>query len=111
MGTHWLFDFAGCDRAVIDDEAAVRRALVEAAGIAGATIVAEVFHRFSPQGVTGVLVLAESHLAAHSWPELGSVAVDLFSCNPELRARDVAAFLRAAFQAESVTLRQYGRGE
>lgn len=111
MGLHWLFDYSGCDQAVLDDEAKIRTACLEAAERAGATIVGQVFHRFLPQGVTGVVVLAESHLAVHTWPEYGTVAVDLFSCGTRMRAQEAAAFLRDVFRADRMTERVVPRGQ
>lgn len=66
LGRHLLIEFYGCSAAIIDSEASVREAMLEAARRANATIVAEVFHSFSPQGVSGVVVIAESHVAVHS---------------------------------------------
>lgn len=80
LGRHLLVEYRGCDPARLDDlpfiEALMRRA-VEAAGV---TVIDGFFHRFAPQGVTGVVVIAESHLSVHTWPELGYAAVDFFTC-------------------------------
>lgn len=80
LGRHLLVEYRGCDRGRLDDlpfiEALMRRA-VEAAGV---SIIGSVFHHFAPQGVTGVVVIAESHLSVHTWPELGYAAVDFFTC-------------------------------
>jgi S-adenosylmethionine decarboxylase len=78
-GTHFVVEYSGCDRGILDDEAAVEALLVKAAESTGATIVARVFHRFRPSGVTGCVMLADSHLTIHTWPECGYASVDLYT--------------------------------
>jgi len=65
---------------MLDDFSGIESLMLKAAEAAGATIVQSVFHRFSPHGVTGVVVVAESHLSIHTWPEYGYAAVDFFTC-------------------------------
>ncbi len=81
----------------------------EAAEISGATIVQSVFHMFSPHGVSGVVVVAESHLAIHTWPEYGYAAVDYFSCGP-VDSKAAIRYLQEQFGAEKVTTREIERG-
>ena len=107
-GTHLLIDLWGatnlCDPAHID------AALREAAIVAGATILHSHFHHFSPNGgVSGVVVLAESHISIHTWPERDFAAVDLFmcgSCDPYLSI----AVLKQAFSPERVDVDEKRRG-
>jgi S-adenosylmethionine decarboxylase len=80
LGRHLLAEFYACDRDVIDDIDRVAQLMREAAERVGATVVAEAFHRYEPQGVSGTLLIAESHLSVHTWPEVGYVAVDIFTC-------------------------------
>ena len=80
LGRHLLAEFYGCERGVLDDVEAVAAMLRDAAREVGATIVAEAFHRYEPHGVSGTLLIAESHLSVHTWPEHGYVAVDIFTC-------------------------------
>ncbi|NJK89780.1 MAG: adenosylmethionine decarboxylase [Myxococcales bacterium] len=90
-GQHLLAEYYGCPSAVLNDEGAIRALLQRAAQVAGATVVATVFHRFAPQGVSGVVVVEESHLSIHTWPEAGYAAVDFYTCGecfPE-RAHEV----------------------
>ena len=78
-GRHLLADLYGCP--VLDDAALIERALREAAESAGATVIGLHLHHFGEgQGVTGVALLAESHMSIHSWPEHGYAAVDIFLC-------------------------------
>ena len=84
LGTHLLIEFYNCDREILDDEKAITKLFVEAARKAKATVVEQVFHSFNPHGVSGVVVISESHLAVHTWPEYGYAAVDVFTCGTEI---------------------------
>ena len=82
-GIHLLGEWYGCpaDTPQMIDAEALRSACLDAVRSAGLTIVGERFHQFEPQGVTGAVILAESHLAIHTWPEMGSVTLDVYVCN------------------------------
>jgi S-adenosylmethionine decarboxylase len=81
LGTHYLAEFFNCDRTKINDIEFVERLMIEATELSGACMIKPLFHHFSPQGISGVIVIAESHFAIHTWPEHGYTAVDLFSCS------------------------------
>ena len=89
LGHHSLIELSGCDPEKLKRVGGVRRAMLEAARRANGTIVKAVFHAFSPWGVSGVVVIAESHLTIHTWPEHGYAAVDVFSCSPKLQQSEV----------------------
>ena len=111
LGDHRLLDCFACPAALLTDAARLERALVAAAAQAGATVVKSVFHRFSPHGLSGVVVIAESHLAVHTWPEKAFAAVDLFTCaGPELADR-LEAEVKRAFAGARIETRAFGRGE
>jgi S-adenosylmethionine decarboxylase proenzyme len=82
-GIHLLGEWYGCagDVPEMTDAAALRELCVRLASESGMTVVGERFHQFSPAGVTGTVLLAESHLAIHTWPEHGFVTVDVYVCN------------------------------
>ncbi|MFC1670830.1 adenosylmethionine decarboxylase [Spirochaetota bacterium] len=80
LGKHYIAEFYGCNRTSIDDIDRIENILLKAVEISNATMIKPFFHKFSPQGVTGVILIAESHLSIHTWPERGYAAVDLFSC-------------------------------
>lgn len=88
-GLHLVADLRGCDPAqpLMLRPEALRELCLEAVNAAGLGAVAELFHRFAPapgseqSGITGVVLLAESHLAVHTWPELGAVTLDVYVCN------------------------------
>lgn len=100
LGVQILADLYQCDAAVLNDPALIQAAMIEAARRSGATIVADCFHRFSPHGVSGVVVIAESHLAIHTWPEHGYAAVDLFTCGERLNADEALRYLAQALGSQ-----------
>lgn len=110
LGHHTLIEFTGCDPERIESARRVRRHLLEAAVRARGTVVKAVFHNFSPWGVSGVVVISESHLTIHTWPEHGYAAVDVFSCGPRLRHAVVRDYLREAFRASGVESQLIERG-
>src|SRR4051812_17412892 len=86
-GRHLMVEYTGCDRQVLNDLKRIETLMNEAAIAARANVVSSVFQPFSPQGVTGVVVVEESHLSIHTWPECGYAAVDFYTCGeamPEL---------------------------
>ena len=80
LGKHFLAVLFGCNTEIINNVELVEEHMKTSATLSGATIVQSVFHTFSPYGVSGVVIVAESHLAVHTWPEHDYVAVDFFSC-------------------------------
>ena len=80
VGKHCILELYDCDHAKLNDEAFLRTTITTAAKRAGATLLNLITHRFEPQGVTGLALLAESHLSIHTWPENGYAAVDVFTC-------------------------------
>lgn len=99
LARHLLVEYRRCATDLLDDVAAMEALLREAAAAAGATVLAAQLHRFRPQGVSGVLLIAESHLSIHTWPEAAYAAVDFYTCGDcdPRRAHDViAARLRPA---------------
>lgn len=89
LGLHILMEFHECEPQRLDDLTLLKTTMSEAAIASGATIIKSVFHQFSPQGVTGVVVVAESHLAIHTWPEKNYAAVDYFTCNENMDYKKV----------------------
>ena len=79
-GTHIICELSGCDTRVLTDLKRVRSIMVSAAKVANAEILKVAFHRFQPHGVSGVVVIAESHMSIHTWPESGYAAVDFYTC-------------------------------
>ena len=98
LGTHVLLELRDCDPQLLNDLQYIRQELLNAAQQVGAHVVGETFHQFAPQGVTGVLSIAESHISIHTWPELGYAAADIFTCGdqdmPDRATESVIAALR-----------------
>ena len=88
LGRQLLIELKDCNVEVLNNQDYLRQCLHEAAEQIGATVVNECFHTFSPQGISGVLVISESHICVHTWPEHGYAAIDIFTCGdlvkPEL---------------------------
>ncbi len=110
LGTHLLLDLKDCKSELLDDIAFIRQAMMEAADEAGATIVGETFHKFSPMGVTGIIAIAESHLCIHTWPEYGYAAVDIFTCGEDFKPYRAADLLIESLQCEGPAVTEVKRG-
>ncbi len=110
LGTQLLLELRSCNPALLDDLPYIRSALLEAAEKTGATIVGQSFHQFSPQGVTGVVSIAESHLCIHTWPEFGYAAVDIFTCGEGFRPREAAEMVVRSLESEEHSITEIERG-
>ncbi|WP_028309594.1 adenosylmethionine decarboxylase [Desulfitibacter alkalitolerans] len=110
LGRHILAEIYGCQFDILNDAEKVERIMVKAALEAGAEVREAVFHKFSPQGVSGVVVISESHLAIHTWPELGYAAVDVFTCGETVDPWDACNYLTEMFKAQSVECKEVLRG-
>ncbi len=109
IGRHLIAEFYGCEAALLNEVDELRRVMVHAARLVGATVLGETFHSFSPQGASGTVVIAESHLSVHTWPEKGYVAVDIYTCGG-LDPRPAFDYLASAFQARSSRVQEILRG-
>jgi S-adenosylmethionine decarboxylase len=110
LGRHLLADFYGIAAHVLNDAQALEATLVAAAHAAGAVPLERRFHSFGGGGVTGVVLLKESHISVHTWPEHGFAAVDVFMCG-KARPQDAVAALKHAWQPARAVVRESGRGE
>ncbi|MGB0864240.1 MAG: adenosylmethionine decarboxylase [Saprospiraceae bacterium] len=110
LGKHILIELYDCDVEILNDVPAIQKAMDTAAELANATIVKSVFHHFSPHGVSGVVVIQESHLAIHTWPEHGYAAVDIFTCGDTLEASKASDFLEKSLKAKRIESKNIDRG-
>ncbi len=110
LGRHILAELYGCNAAILNDVAQVEKVMVDAALEAGAEVREVVFHKFSPQGVSGVVVISESHLTIHTWPELSYAAVDVFTCGDRVDPWDACRCLAAKMQAAQLEATEIQRG-
>jgi S-adenosylmethionine decarboxylase proenzyme len=111
LGRHILVEFYDCDPVALNDLSLVESSMKEAAVAAGSTIVDSVFRRFAPHGISGVVVIAESHLAIHTWPEYGYAAVDLFTCGEKVDPWAAHDHLQDVFRARDSEYKEVPRGE
>ena len=110
LGRHLLIELQDCDKEVLNDLSFLRDAMLAAAIDCGATVLGESFHHFSPQGVSGVVIIAESHLSIHTWPEYGYAAVDIFTCGTSVEPKKAAEVLIEKLGAKSHSLMEIPRG-
>lgn len=107
---HTLVELNQCDASLLERIGFVRKSLVGAVQEGGGTIVKTLFHEFSPWGVSGVVVITESHVTIHTWPEHRYAAVDIFSCSPKLDHEVIRQALAACFKSGRSRIREFRRG-
>jgi len=110
LGRHLLVELQDCNCEALNDLDFIRDAMVTAAVDCGAEVLGESFHRFSPQGVSGVVVIAESHLSIHTWPEYGYAAVDIFTCGTDVQPEKAAEVMVEKLESKNHSLQEIQRG-
>lgn len=110
LGTHLLVELRDCNPTILRSLEKVRDALVSAAKDAKATIIDISFHEFNPFGISGMVVIAESHLSIHTWPEYCYAAVDIFTCGDVIKPEVAAASLIERFESKSPSMVEMKRG-
>ena len=109
VGKHCILELYECDSSRLNDEAFLRDTITDAAKRAGATLLNLITHRFEPQGVTGLALLAESHISIHTWPEAGYAAVDVFTCGDHTMPERACQVLREELGAGCHKLTSFRR--
>ena len=109
IGSHCILELYQCDHAKLNDEAFVRTTITSSAKIAGATLINLVTHSFKPQGVTGLALLAESHISIHTWPEIGYAAIDVFTCGDHTMPEKACELLSKDFLAKHFSFKTIAR--
>lgn len=99
VGRHCMLELYDCPAELLDDQSFVQQALRQAANIAQSTLLGELSHKFDPQGVTALVLLAESHISIHTWPESGYAAVDVFTCGEHTLPEAASRFLAQRFES------------
>lgn len=110
LGKHLLLEMKDCNREIIKELKTVESILVEAANKAKATIVGISFHEFNPFGISGMVIIAESHLSIHTWPEYGYAAVDIFTCGDLIKPDVAAKFIIEKFECKNPSMVDIKRG-
>ena len=109
IGKHCILELYDCSPSKLNDEAFLRSSITTAVQRAGATLLQLISHPFEPQGITGLALLAESHLSIHTWPESGYAAVDVFTCGDHTMPERACAVLIEDLEASRHTLRSFRR--
>lgn len=110
LGSHVLIELFGCDKQSLELEKSVGTAMRDAAHESEATVVAESFHEFKPWGVSGAVIIQESHYTIHTWPEHGYAAVDLFYCGGTVHVDKAVDVLRERFRPAKIKFLVVRRG-
>ncbi len=110
LGKHLLLELKDCDRRLLNDLGFLKGILLTAASEAGATVLGESFHQFEPQGVSGVVIIAESHLFIHTWPQYGYAAIDIFTCGNSVHPEKAAQMLISKLGAQNHSILEINRG-
>ncbi|MFY9233244.1 MAG: adenosylmethionine decarboxylase [Fimbriimonadaceae bacterium] len=110
LGSHLLVELYGCEARLLEQEVSVGAAMHMAAQESEATIVAESFHEFKPFGVSGAVIIQESHYTIHTWPEHGYAAVDLFYCGGTVKVHKAVEVLRSRFRPSRIKFLVVRRG-
>ncbi len=110
LGRQILVEFYKCNSTILKDVANIEKYMLEAAVLAKATIVRHTFHAFSPFGVSGVVVIAESHIAIHTWPEYNYAAVDIFTCGETIDPWIIYKYLENKFESQQSSNMEMKRG-
>lgn len=111
LGRHILVEFYKCDTEIMNNRELIEKEMNRSAELAGATIVSSNFHNFNPYGVSGVVVIAESHLTIHTWPEYGYAAIDLFTCGEDVNPWIAFDYLKEKFKCSSSSTIEMKRGQ
>ncbi len=120
LGIHTIIEFYGCNRKVLANSRKVEEIFRKASKVSKATILKTTFHHFDPvqlpsskkyvQGVSGVVIIAESHFSVHTWPEYGYAAIDFFSCSPRVDIDNAIEYLRKNLKPKYLTRLDLRRG-
>jgi S-adenosylmethionine decarboxylase len=110
LGKHLLLELKDCNTELLNNMEYLKGVLVEAACQIGATVVKDSFYQFSPQGISGVVIIAESHISIHTWPEYNFAAVDIFTCGDVIEPRNAVKLLAEKLKAKSTSYIELKRG-
>ncbi len=111
LGKHILAEMYDCNNDLLDNTKFIEKVMLKAAELSLATIISSSFHKFSPHGVSGVVVIAESHMAIHTWPEYGFVAIDLFTCGDTVNPWLGFDYLKEVLEASNISTIELKRGQ
>ena len=102
LGRHLILELLECPAGLLSDPDHVAKVMTRAVELCGATLVQPFFHQFAPQGVSGVIIISESHFTIHTWPEYGYAAVDVFTCGDSIDLPAAVQAIKQGFEAKSI---------
>ena len=111
LGTHILMDLYGCDSGKLSDLAFLKHMSLEGVRRSGATILGECFKRFETQGVSGVIIIAESHFTLHSWPEHSYIGMDYFTCGNRINFDAALSYFKEVLSPDKADISRHARGK
>ena len=110
LGSHLLVELYECNSYKLNDLKKLEKVLEEAVRISGATALKSSFHQFAPQGVSGVIIIAESHYTIHTWPEFGYAALDIFTCGERIDSQKALDYIEKELDVKTVSVTEMRRG-
>lgn len=110
LGYHIIADFYGCEPSLLDNVKLIRRILREAVANANMKAIGEVFKKFQPYGVTGVIALEESHISIHTWPEYGFASIDIFTCGEKSKPHVALELIKLVLKPTRIRIKELERG-
>ena len=110
LGKHLIIELFQCDSTILNNPKTLEHHLLAAVKLSGATVIQPFFHQFSPHGVTGVVVVAESHFCLHTWPEYGYCALDIFTCGDSVNGNQAVDYLKESLKAATASVMEIKRG-
>ena len=110
LGNHYLVDYYNCNTDILTIVEKIKELMLDAGKIGNLHIVGECFHQFKPYGVSGVLILKESHFTIHTWPEYNYASVDLYLCDTTIDVSNLIKYLAKRLGTESYNINKIVRG-
>lgn len=110
LGRHLIAELYECDEEILNDVQMIEYHMKKAAIECGATIVTSTFHRFLPHGVSGAIIISESHLAIHTWPEYNYASLDIYTCGDSVDPWMALDYLKEVFRSKRQEMEEYKRG-
>ena len=110
LGKHTLIELTDCDEAALNNSELIESSMVNAAKESGATVVSSHINHFNPYGISGVVVIAESHITIHTWPEYSYAAVDVFTCGSTVDSEKIMEIIARDLKAKHCKIDIINRG-
>lgn len=111
LGKHIISELYGCNPEILNNEKRIEEIMNEAASRCGSKVINSLFHKFNPYGVTGVVIIEESHLTIHTWPEHGYAAVDIFTCGDKTDPRKAYEYIKENLYPLEESFEEIERGK